>query len=72
MSHHVINMSSFVGWVAVLLASHVSQAAAGNGLVFYEPAAAHTVTFNERSAIIDGKPTLMMSGAVHCTLCIKH
>ena len=37
------------------------------GLLYYAPAASHTVSFNQRSAIIDGTPTLMLSGAVHYT-----
>eukprot|EP01051_Picozoa_sp_SAG22_P024379 SAG22_NODE_6734_length_818_cov_1.000000_1_plen_247_part_10 len=37
------------------------------GLLYYTPAAAHKVAFDQRSAIIDGTPTLMLSGAVHYT-----
>ena len=36
-------------------------------LLYFKPANQHNVTFDERSAIIDGTPTLMLSGAIHYT-----
>ena len=36
----------------------------GSGVVYFSPAASHNVSFDERSAIIDGVPTLMLSGAI--------
>jgi hypothetical protein len=37
---------------------------AGGGLLYYTPSTRHTVAFNERSFVIDGTPTLLLSGAV--------
>jgi hypothetical protein len=42
-------------------------AARAGGLLYYSPAQSHNVSFNERSAVIDGQPTFMLSGAVHYT-----
>lgn len=58
--------------IAVLSVSIVStnahqehaEATSSGGLLYYTPAARHTVTFNERSFVIDGTPTLLLSGAV--------
>ena len=59
----------------LLLAAASRTASAGSsagakkdGLLMYTPGASHhKVTFDERSAIIDGTPTLMLSGAIHYT-----
>ena len=50
-----------------LCANACLPAAEAAGLLYYTPSTAHTVAFNQRSAIIDGTPTLMLSGAVHYT-----
>eukprot|EP01046_Picozoa_sp_COSAG06_P004719 COSAG06_NODE_202_length_20343_cov_59.390931_3_plen_1016_part_00 len=50
----------------LLLLATPAPASAG-GLLMYSPGDSHNITFDERSAIIDGTPTLMLSGAVHYT-----
>jgi hypothetical protein len=53
-----------LGMVAL---GNIRSATASSGVAYFKPAAKHTVGFNERSLIIDGAPTLMLSGAVHYT-----
>ena len=52
--------------LAALLAPAACLAPA-DVLLMYTRAESHNVSFDERSAIIDGVPTLMLSGAVHYT-----
>lgn len=58
-------------WVVVLAIAEAHCAALtapeSNGLLYYTPAAKHTVSFTERALVIDGTPALMLSGAVHYT-----
>jgi hypothetical protein len=63
-----------LSWQMVLvgLLAAPSAAAATTGfnpgsLVYFTPASHHNVSFDRRSPIIDGKPTLLLSGAVHYT-----
>ena len=53
--------------LALLCLCGLPAPGAAAGLLYYTPAASHSVAFDQRSAIIDGVPTLMLSGAVHYT-----
>lgn len=59
---YIFKMKSTLLGVSVLLVLGVTVDA--TGVMYYTPSPAHSVTFNERSLIIDGQPTLMLSGAV--------
>ena len=61
----------FITLLAACAALATTVDAAGTGVMYYTPASKHTVTFNSRSLIIDGQPTLMLSGAVRLSLNTK-
>lgn len=66
MAARALRATMLLGAAALLLPS-AATAAAADGLVYFAPAASHNISFDSRSAIIDGQPTLMLSGAVHYT-----